>query len=196
MAPVTMTDISSRSYVEWGAVVAGAVLALALSAVLFQFGSAIGLAAAAPLRGEGYIGSLGVIATGIYLLWVQLLSSLAGGYLAGYARRPFKEAAKGEREMRDGGHGLLSWALATVTMAAVAAVASAISSVAPEASAAAELTEEAARLEQNTKIIFAFVVATSSVVSAVAAWWAGIQGGENRDEGVDYSRHISFSRKS
>lgn len=195
MTVVTTTDVSSRSYVEWGAVVAGTVLALALSAVLFQFGSAIGLAAAAPLRGEGYIGSLGVIATGIYLLWVQLLSSLAGGYLAGYVRRPSRESAAGEREMRDGGHGLLSWALATVVMAAVAAAASAIGSVAPDTSAVAELTEEAERIQRNSGVIFAFVVAASSVVSAVAAWWAGTQGGENRDEGVDYSRHISFRKK-
>ncbi|MCH2547686.1 MAG: hypothetical protein MK052_08770 [Alphaproteobacteria bacterium] len=194
MAESAVAGVQGHSYVEWGSVIGGTVIALAISLVFLQFGSAVGLASDSPLRGDGHIGALGVVATGIYLLWVQLLSSLAGGYLAGRSRRPMLGAEPHECEMRDGAHGLLSWALATVLVLSAFAFVSALGAFAPDQSAANEMTEQAMRIDQNSKVIFAFVIAASSVVSAAAAWWAGTEGGEHRDKSVDYSKHISFRR--
>ena len=47
--PVTGRVSSSTSYVEWGAVLAGAVLAASLSFVLLTFGTGIGLSLLSPI---------------------------------------------------------------------------------------------------------------------------------------------------
>ena len=49
----TRTDAVGASFVEWGAVFAGAVLAAALSFVLLTFGTAIGLSATSPWPNSG-----------------------------------------------------------------------------------------------------------------------------------------------
>jgi hypothetical protein len=54
------------SFVEWGAVLAGAVLAAALSFVLLTFGTAIGLSAASPWPSSGL--SAKVIASLVFRL--------------------------------------------------------------------------------------------------------------------------------
>src|SRR4051812_3488340 len=99
----TLNGMSSGSFVEWGAIFGGAVLALAISAVFLQFGSAIGLSMHSPYRHEELTAG-GVLAIGIWLLWVQNTASLAGGYLAGRMRRPVSFRSSHEREMRDGIH--------------------------------------------------------------------------------------------
>jgi len=79
-------DIAGVSYVEWGAVLAGAVLAAALSFVLLTFGTAIGLSATSPWPGSGL--SAKVIAS-IAVFWViaqQIGSVMAGAYVAGRMR--------------------------------------------------------------------------------------------------------------
>ena len=111
-----MSDNNNSSYVEWGPVIAGAVLALAISVVLLQFGSAVGLAATSPFRGDGWRTPGGVLAAGVWLLWVQVTASIAGGYISGRLRRPFGELAAHEVEVRDGTHGLLTWATGTVVV--------------------------------------------------------------------------------
>jgi len=101
-------------YVDWAAVLAGAVLAAALSLVLLGFGSAIGLGITSPLPGEGVSFFWFAIAAGLWLLWVQVSSFMAGGYLAGRLRRRIGDATADEVDMRDGSHGLLVWAVGTL----------------------------------------------------------------------------------
>ncbi len=55
-------------YLSWGAIIAGALCAAAISLVLFTFGSAIGLSAVSPWPGVGL--SLGVL---VALLTVGIL---------------------------------------------------------------------------------------------------------------------------
>src|SRR3546814_3872917 len=126
MSMTTGTEPSGASYVEWSAVIAGAILAMAISVLLLQFGSAIGLAVAAPLRGEGMDPAWRTIAIGVWLLWVQLLASLSGGYLAGRMRAPVIGSTPHEMEFRDGVHGLLVWALALIVVAAGVALVAAL----------------------------------------------------------------------
>jgi hypothetical protein len=95
--------MSPASFVEWGAVLAGAVLAAALSSVL-TFAAAIGLAATSAWPNSGMAAKL--IAT-LPVFWAstqQIGSPMAGGYVAGRMRSRWPEAGD-ETEFRDGLHG-------------------------------------------------------------------------------------------
>src|SRR5688572_10586344 len=116
-APVAArTETAGVSFVEWGAVFAGAVLAAALSFVLLTFGTAIGLSAASPWPNSGL--SAKVIAS-LAVFWAvaqQIGSLMAGGYVAGRVRSRWLEAGH-EAEFRDGLHGGLVWAVGVLISA-------------------------------------------------------------------------------
>jgi hypothetical protein len=108
--------VGPASFVEWGAVLAGAVLAAALSFVLLTFGAAIGLSATSPWPNSGL--SVKVIAS-LAVFWAlaqQIGSLMAGGYVAGRMRSRWHEAGD-ETEFRDGLHGGLVWAVAVLISA-------------------------------------------------------------------------------
>jgi hypothetical protein len=107
------TATAGASFVEWGAVLAGAVLAAAISFVLLTFGTAIGLSATSPWPNSG--ASAKVIAS-IAVFWAmaqQIGAFMAGGYVAGRMRSRWHEAGH-EVEFRDGLHGGLVWAVGVV----------------------------------------------------------------------------------
>ena len=123
-AAVTVSEVdANRPYVDWSAVIAGAVLSTAIALILFAFGSALGLSFASPYR-EVTERSMWIfaIAAALWLLWVQVSSFIAGGYLAGRLRRRHHDATPQEVEVRDGAHGLVVWALGTLISALIAAV--------------------------------------------------------------------------
>ncbi len=180
---------------EWGAIIAGAALALAITIVLLQFGAAIGLSSSAPLRGEANLASWGIIATGIWLLWVQLLSALAGGYLAGRMRTPQVGAIPHDVELRDGIIGLCTWAVSTVAVFIGASMAAGFASYIAAATGTYDTNQTLTDAEQNSAIIFAFAAGATSLLSAVAAWWAGTMGGDHRDQNTDFSTSLSFKHK-
>lgn len=181
------------SYVEWSAVLAGAVLALAISTVLIQFGSAVGLAAQSPYR-HNELTSGGVVAISIWLLWVQVSASFAGGYLAGRMRAPVSFTHDHEREMRDGVHGLLSWATGTIVVVLAVAVAGVFAALAAHNPDAEKLAPDVERIRHNTAVILAFATAATSLVSGVAAWWAATKGGEHRDNPTMHKHYVTFRR--
>src|SRR3954452_21467616 len=76
-----------HSYVDWAAVIGGIVLASAISLLLLTFGSAVGLSFANFHTFTGVSGVWVAIAAASWLLWVQISSFMAGGYLAGRMRR-------------------------------------------------------------------------------------------------------------
>jgi hypothetical protein len=105
--------------VEWSPVIAGAVLASAISFVLLTFGAAIGLSATSPWPHAAV--SPQVVAT-LAVLWAlvqQIGAFMVGGYIAGRMRTRWSEAAQHEVEFRDGLHGGLVWALGVVIGAAL-----------------------------------------------------------------------------
>ena len=120
-----MTDMIERAavpsvnvpYVQWAPVIAGAVAAAALALVLHTFAGAIGLAVSstAPTWRDASI-ALWVL-SGLYLVLVALAAYGLGGYLAGRARMTTSLADPDEIEFRDGLHGLLVWAAATLLTA-------------------------------------------------------------------------------
>ena len=105
------------AYVQWGPIVAGAITAAALATVLHSFAAAIGLAVSstAPTWRDASLALWAL--SGLYLVLVALAAYGAGGYVAGRLRARLAAASPDEVEFRDGGHGLLVWALATLLTA-------------------------------------------------------------------------------
>ena len=109
------------SAVDWAAIFAGGLLAVAISFILLTFGSAIGLSLTSPYEGEGRSLAFSRAASGLWVVWVQVSSFIAGAYLAGRLRRRLPDATAHEVEVRDGSHGLLVWALGVLVGAMFAA---------------------------------------------------------------------------
>lgn len=263
-------------YVDWGAILAGAAVAAGVFSVFTVFGSGIGLSLVPPTEGNA-LSALGLlIAAALWGLWVQISSYIAGGYVAGRLRQRIGDASQHEVEMRDGAHGLVTWAVGTLIGALIAAslammaagaagsaantAAAAVSGngadmqyyadrlmrpaaaqpAAPAAPAAqtgneafaallarmrtrandddraylvsqisqragvtaeeanqrldaasAEITE-AADQARVAGVMLAFFTAAALILSAVAAWWAAVKGGEHRDQGVDHSAFVRW----
>ena len=125
-----MTNNSTESgAVSWGAVIAGAVGAAALSLVLIILGTGLGLSAVSPWAHEGISSVTASVSTIVWITVVQLLASVLGGYLAGRLRSRWLTVHLHEVFFRDTAHGFLAWAVATLLMASLlsAAVGSIVS---------------------------------------------------------------------
>ncbi|HEY7750165.1 MAG TPA: hypothetical protein VH933_16000 [Aestuariivirgaceae bacterium] len=123
-SPQTVVDVSvegTRGYIDWPAVLAGVVLASAISFVLFTFGTGIGLSITSPYPERSVSPTGFVLALGLWVLWVSISSFIAGGYLAGRMRRRLGTASEHEIEVRDAVHGLLVWAVGVLVGALIAA---------------------------------------------------------------------------
>lgn len=190
-----LIEQSRVSYVDLPAIIGGAVLAIAISLVFVNFGAAIGLTVPHEYHADGKDAWAGIIALGLWGIWIQVLAAFAGGYLAGRMRRPVAGSLNHEREIRDGAHGLLVWASGTVAVAIALGLSAAIVAFTNEANfAIPEKSPDTLQMEHNAKIIFAFITASTSLVAAVASWWAATMGGEHRDNAIDHSRYVSFRR--
>lgn len=101
-------NIYSRmgQHISWGAIVAGALIALAVHVVLAALGAGIGLTAYDPMMGDR-VSQGTLIAAAIFGVVATVVSMLAGGYVTG------KLSGVVER-MHLGLHGLTMWALTTV----------------------------------------------------------------------------------
>ena len=124
-SPTPVVDIEvaggNRSYVDWPAIIAGAILASAISFVLFTFGTGIGLSLTSPYPGESVSPTAFAIVLGLWVLWVSVSSFIAGAYLTGRLRRRIGDASEHEVEVRDAAHGLLVWAVSALIGAVLAA---------------------------------------------------------------------------
>jgi hypothetical protein len=109
------------SYVDWAAIIAGTVFAVAISSLFLAFGSAIGLSMASPYEGEGFSAVAVLIAFALWLIWTQISAAAAGAYLSGRLLRRREEITQHESEVRDGSHGLIVWALGTIVAALITA---------------------------------------------------------------------------
>jgi hypothetical protein len=98
------------SYVEWSAVLAGAVLAAALSFVLLTFGAAIGLSATSPWPNSGLPTRLVASLAVFWIMAQQIGAVMMGAYVAGRMRTRWRESGH-EAGFRDGLHGALVWAI-------------------------------------------------------------------------------------
>lgn len=192
----TRTSYTGNSYIEWSPIIAGSALAISISIILLQFGNGLGLSVSRHLEGENVKGI--VFTIGLWLLWTQIMASMAGGYLAGRMRGQMEKVTDHEGEVRDGTHGLLVWATSTISTTVALAITGALAAIAADQSAEVQNNMDNVNeaLTRSSAIIFSFMVAVSSVASALAAWWMGSIGGDHRDRKIDISKHISFRKRT
>jgi hypothetical protein len=115
-APTTAVNPAAHSYVDWCAIALGTVIAAAISIVLLTFGTGVGLSMISPYRGEGVSAPMYFVVFGLWLLWVEVSSFMAGGYVAGRMRRRVGDASEHEVDVRDGTHGFGVWAFGIVVV--------------------------------------------------------------------------------
>lgn len=175
---------NGQSYLEWGAVWGGSVIAIATSTVLGQFGGSAGLALGEPVLANGEP-SWQVIVASLWLFLTALASSAGGGYIAGRMRSRWGDAAKSEVEFRDGVHGLSVWAVSTMAVAAVAAFGAALAGIGVNTGTVEEIPANVAEYTQTLTVVYGFAAGAAAALGAGAAWWFASLGGSHRDEGTD-----------
>jgi hypothetical protein len=110
-----------RSAASWGAILAGAFVAVAVSLILLSLGAGFEFASVSPWADRGISETTFSVATAIWLIVSQWISACLGGYIAGRLRTRWTGTHVHEVFFRDTAHGLVTWALATVVVAGIAA---------------------------------------------------------------------------
>ena len=172
----TTINTDTTAYVDWAAIIAGAVIAAAISFVLYAFGTGIGLSIASPYPSESVSASVFAIVLCLWVLVVALISFLAGGYFTGLLIQR-RVGLEHEREMRDGMHGALSWAIAVLLGGLIAAwTVAGIAKTGTEAAASA--TAAIATGDQSAASYFADALLRTDNPSAVAPAETELRRGE------------------
>lgn len=104
---------------NWGAIIAGGVVAGVSTLILMLLGSGLGFTLVSPWTSQSASATTLVASAAIWLLIVQWVSSCLGGYLAGRLRRRWSAVHSDEVVFRDSAHGLLSWSVATLVVVAI-----------------------------------------------------------------------------
>lgn len=112
---------SAVSAVSWAAIIAGALVACAVSLILLAIGSGLGLASISPWAGRGASATTFTVMTAIWLVVVQWVASGVGGYLTGRLRTKWVGTHTHEVFFRDTAHGFVTWAAATLITAGLLA---------------------------------------------------------------------------
>ena len=170
---------------DWGAIIGGALAAIAVSIILFTAGSGFGLSTVEPWSFANRAPETFAIGAAIWLIVMQWLSAGFGGYLAGRLRAKWIGPRTDEVLFRDTAHGLLAWALATLIVAALFTLGTLGTSAAVVATAGAEPAQAADAMTQEAREAaanFSIVTAISLLVGAFIGAAAGGLGGYHRDE--------------
>jgi hypothetical protein len=178
-----MTDISARDGplvleppISWSAIVAGALVALAVSTFLTVLASGFGYnlvagSIASQRALDAFTPALGAAAVAI-----QVVSAGLGAYLAGRLRHLWLGAHADEAHFRDTAHGLVVWALATVAGLLLAtAVAPYAASLTPTAATPAPDPVRAAHILAQSAFFTAVGMILSAFIAAVAARIGGLR---------------------
>lgn len=112
---------AAKSAASWPSIIAGAFVAAAASLILVALGSGIGFASISPWPNHGASLTTFAITTAIWLIVTQWISAALGGYIAGRLRTRWIGTHAHEVFFRDTAHGLITWAVATILVAAIAA---------------------------------------------------------------------------
>jgi len=114
------TTYHTKTCVAWGAIIAGAFAAAAVSLILLILGSALGLSSISPWAHGQTVAEFTAKAA-IWLIVMQWIASGLGGYLTGRLRSKWHSMHTEEVFFRDTAHGFLAWAVATVLTATILA---------------------------------------------------------------------------
>ena len=111
---------AAKAATSWPAIAAGAFVAIGASLILLALGAGFGFASVSPRPGQGASASALVVSAAIWLIVTQWVSAALGGYIAGRLRSRWAGTHSHEVFFRDTAHGLVTWAVATVLVAAFA----------------------------------------------------------------------------
>jgi hypothetical protein len=167
MVDVVATPARAGSYVEWGAVIAGALAASAISFVLLTAGASIGLSLISPYAGESFSKTAASVAV-FWSIAVPILSFLVGGYIAGRMRSAWESATSDEVQFRDGMHGLLVWALSIVAGGLLAFLAAGAVANSSAQVAAGAMSNRDAVVAPTIDTLFGATVAQTAAAPAAA----------------------------
>jgi hypothetical protein len=110
---------SGTSAASWPAIFAGSFVAIGASIILLTLGSGLGFASMSPWSDHGVSGTTFAVTSAIWLIVTQWISAGLGGYIAGRLRTRWHGTHTHEIFFRDTAHGLVTWAVATVAVAAL-----------------------------------------------------------------------------
>src|ERR1700680_3244552 len=114
------------SGVSWAAVIGGAFVAVALSLTLLAVGTGLAFSSFSHWWNAGASATTIGMASIVWLILMQIISSSMGGYLAARLRTKWAHIHTDEAYFRDTAHGFLAWAVALVITAAFLASAAAL----------------------------------------------------------------------
>lgn len=114
----SINNEANWSGVSWAAVIGGGFVTAALSLILLALGAGLGLSSVSPWSNIGVSSSTIGSAAILWLIFMQIISSSMGGYLAGRLRTKWANIHTDEVYFRDTAHGFLAWAVALVITAA------------------------------------------------------------------------------
>ncbi len=115
--------LEGRGAFSWGAVVAGALAAVAVTFILLSLGSGIGFLGASPYSSGPSVKTLTVLGA-MWIVLSQAWGYAVGGYLAGRLRTRVSGYSTDETNFRDGAHGFIAWALGVVLTVSTVALGS------------------------------------------------------------------------
>jgi hypothetical protein len=168
--------------ISWGAIWAGAAVAVAASVLLTLAGTGLGFAISySPLGSRTSLGGF-TPEVGAGAILIQVLSSALGGYLAGRLRTIWHSVHDDEAHFRDMAHGLVAWAVATVAILILAAAilgpyAESLSlavAVTPPAPTPEE-AQRAASIAAQSSLFMAIGMLLGAFVAAVAGRIGGLR---------------------
>jgi hypothetical protein len=110
---------ANSSGISWSAVIAGAFVTAALYLILLSLGAGLGLSSTSVWSNVGITAATLGTASILWLIFVEIVSSSMGGYLAGRLRTRWTIIHGDEVYFRDTAHGFLSWSVALVVTAAL-----------------------------------------------------------------------------
>jgi len=108
-----------KSAASWPSIIAGAFVAASATLILITLGSGIGLASISPWHNHGVTVTTFAVTGAIWVIVTQWISAGLGGYIAGRLRTRWVGTHTHEVFFRDTAHGFITWAVATVLLAAV-----------------------------------------------------------------------------
>ncbi|VVE84653.1 hypothetical protein [Pandoraea sputorum] len=105
---------SPDTALSWGAVIAGALIAAAVSAMLLTGGTGLGFLSMTPWRNAAPPGAVLAVSAIVWLLVSQIIAYGVGGFITGRLRTQWRDAPRDEVYFRDTAHGFLMWAVSVL----------------------------------------------------------------------------------
>ncbi|HEV7357527.1 MAG TPA: hypothetical protein VGN99_05995 [Steroidobacteraceae bacterium] len=147
------SSFAGKSAASWPSIFAGAFVAASATVIFVALGSGIGFASTSPWSGHGVSVVTFAVSTAVWLIVTQWFAAALGGYIAGRLRTRWVGTHTHEVFFRDTAHGLITWAVATVLVAIVAA-ASVMSAAGAAGRAVADATTTGALMPYDVDKLF------------------------------------------